>query len=248
MSDIPTKTYTEYLAWDRTIRWFHWINVICILGLALTGTIILNGKAIGIGAEGKILLKTVHVLTGYVFATNLVWRIIWAFVGTTSARWRAILPVGKGYIRRLSDFFRGLMAGNPPSYVGHNPLGRLMVTLILVLLMVQGSTGLVIAGTDIYYPPLGNFFADWVTNGDADKMANLTPGSREFVVKESYDEMRVFRKPFANTHVYVFYTLLIAIFLHILAVVISEVREHSGIVSAMFSGKKLLSKQPVDLQ
>ena len=59
--------------------------------------------------------------------------------------------------------------------------------------------------------------------------------------------MRAFRKPFITIHVYVFYLLLIAIFLHIAAVVISEIRERSGLVSAMFTRNKIFSQKPVDL-
>ena len=60
--------------------------------------------------------------------------------------------------------------------------------------------------------------------------------------------MRKFRKPFITTHVYSFYLLLIAITLHILAVVVSEIREKNGLISAMFTGKKVISKKPVDLE
>ena len=38
-------------------------------------------KELGVTDNGKILLKTTHVWIGYVFAINLAWRIIWAFIG-----------------------------------------------------------------------------------------------------------------------------------------------------------------------
>ncbi len=47
--------------------------------------------------------------------------------------------------------------------------------------------------------------AEWVTNGDADKLANLTPGSKDAVDPVAYDEMRSFRKPFITIHEYSFY-------------------------------------------
>ena len=56
MTDLKT-----YLVWDANIRWFHWINVLCVLGLIAVGVAILNDKALGVSTEGKILLKTVHV-------------------------------------------------------------------------------------------------------------------------------------------------------------------------------------------
>ena len=248
MSEKTNSNLSEHLAWDRTTRWFHWINVLCILGLATIGIIILNGKALGISGEGKILLKQIHVLTGYVFAINLTWRLVWAFVGSATARWKSILPVGNGFVDRLKEYVSGVKNGSAPTYLGHNPLGRMMVTFLLILLTIQGVTGLVIAGTDIYYPPFGGFFADWVTGGDPDKLSNLAPGSKEFVVRELYDEMRAFRKPFITTHLYSFYILLGAVFLHVLAVVLTEVKERNGIISAMFTGKKVFAKPPVDIE
>ncbi|MCK5092594.1 MAG: cytochrome b/b6 domain-containing protein, partial [Gammaproteobacteria bacterium] len=80
-----------------------------------------------------------------------------------------------------------------------------------------------------------------------DKIKNLKPGSKDDVDSEAYAEMRKFRKPFITTHVYSFYVLLISIVLHIAAVVLIEVREKNGVVSAMFTGNKVVSKKPVDL-
>jgi len=58
----------SYRVWDAGTRWFHWINVLCIVGLAAVGVAILNDKALGVTDDGKILLKTVHVLIGYVLS------------------------------------------------------------------------------------------------------------------------------------------------------------------------------------
>ena len=52
-----------YPVWNASVRWFHWINVLCMLGLIAVGVVILNSKALGVTNDGKILLKTVHVLS-----------------------------------------------------------------------------------------------------------------------------------------------------------------------------------------
>lgn len=237
-----------FSVWDRSTRWFHWINVICIIGLVAVGLVILNIKLLGVSADGKILLKTVHVYIGYVFALNLLWRFVWGFMGNKYARWKSILPIGKGYWRSVRDYVAGVKAGEPPLYLGHNPVAKLMVALLFLLLSTQAITGLILAGTDLYLPPFGHEIAQWVAGPNADEttIANLKPGSKENVDAKSYSEMRDFRKPVINTHVFVFYALLIAIALHIIAVVVTEVRERNGLVSAMFTGKKVASKKPVD--
>ena len=240
MSNLKT-----YFVWDANIRWFHWINFLCVLGLIAVGVAILNGKALGVSTEGKILLKTVHVWIGYVFALNLLWRLVWAFIGTEHARWRAILPGGQGYMKEVRAYIADFKAGRPRQYLGHNPLGKIAVTLILFMLLTQAITGLILAGTDIFYPPIGSWIASWIANPGVDP-ATLIPYAKEMYDPVSYDAMRAFRKPFITIHYYGFFVLLGLILLHILAVVVTEIREGGNLISALFSGKKVLSEAPAD--
>ncbi|MCF7980913.1 MAG: cytochrome b/b6 domain-containing protein [Pseudomonadales bacterium] len=235
-----------YPVWDLGVRWFHWINVLCILGLIAVGVAILNDKALGVTNDGKILLKTVHVWIGYLFALNLLWRLILAFVGSAYARWRAILPGGQGYLKELACYITDFRAGKPRQYIGHNPLGRIAVTLLLLLLLIQAITGLVLAGTDLFYPPFGSWIANWVAASEVDP-ALLVPYAPEMYNEAAYEAMRAFRKPFITVHYYGFYTLLTFILIHILAVVVTELREGGGLISAMFTGRKILSETPADL-
>ena len=235
-----------YLVWDANIRWFHWINLLCILGLIAVGVAILNAKTLGVSTEGKILLKTVHVWIGYVFVLNLLWRLIWAFIGGQHARWRAILPGGHGYMDELRAYLAALKTGRPRQYLGHNPLGRIAVTLLLFLLVTQAVTGLVLAGTDLFYPPIGSWIAAWIAGSGADP-ATLMPYAKETYDMVAYEAMRAFRKPFITVHYYGFYVLLAVILIHVLAVVMTELREGGNLISAMFSGKKVLDQTPVDL-
>jgi Ni/Fe-hydrogenase 1 B-type cytochrome subunit len=234
-----------YPAWDASVRWFHWVNVLCMIGLIAVGVAILNAKALGVTSDGKILLKTVHVWIGYVFAVNLLWRLVWAFIGGPLARWRAILPGGHRYMNELRTYIADFLAGKPRQYVGHNPLGRIAVTLLLLLLLVQAITGLVLAGTDLFYPPIGSQIAEWVAAPGVDP-ATLAPYAPEMYEETAYEAMRAFRKPFITVHYYGFYVLLIFAVIHILAVVVTEQREGGGLISAMFSGKKVLSGPPAD--
>jgi len=236
----------EVRVWDRSTRWFHWINVLSILGLTAVGVALLYGKALGVSPEGKVLLKTVHVYIGYVFALNLLWRLVWGFMGNRHARWTATFAFGRSYFARLGSYLAGMRAGNPPAYAGHNPLGQAMVAVLFVMLAVQMVTGLVLAGTDVYMPPFGSYFAEWVTGGDAERLAALTPLTKDAVVPEAYQAMRAFRGPFIETHEVLFYILLAAVVLHVAAVVVTELRERNGLISAMFSGRKVLSAKPVD--
>ena len=234
-----------YSVWDSSVRWFHWINLLCLIGLIAVGVAILNAKVLGVTNDGKILLKTVHVWIGYVFAVNLLWRLVWTFVGGPLSRWRAILPGGRGYMNDLRGYIADFVAGQPRQYLGHNPLGRIAVTLLLLLLLVQAITGLVLAGTDLFYPPIGSQIAERVAAPGIDP-ATLVPYAPDMYDETAYEAMRAFRKPFITVHYYGFYVLIVFAVFHILAVVVTELREGGNLVSAMFTGKKVLSGPPAD--
>lgn len=143
----------SYAVWYAGTRWFHWVNAVCVIALGAVGLTILNTGKLGVSNPGKVTLKTVHVSIGYIFALNLFWRIVWAFMGNHYARWHSILPGGKGYFHSVRSYISSFIAGNPEPYLGHNPLGQLGIAVLFVLIFILGITGLVIAGTDLFYPP-----------------------------------------------------------------------------------------------
>jgi Ni/Fe-hydrogenase 1 B-type cytochrome subunit len=236
----------KYPVWDRATRIFHWINVLCILGLIAVGTVILNSKALGVPTDGKILLKTVHVYIGYVFIVNLAWRLIWGFFGNRFARWNAILPFGQNYKKQRIAFINGLKQGDPAAFMGHNPLARWMVSFLFILLSAMALTGIVLAGTDVYMSPFGGYFKSWVAE-TPELTSTIKPYSDVGVNKEAYQAMREFRKPIITVHYYAFYILLASIFIHLAAVVVTELRERIGLISSMITGEKIFGKKPVDL-
>lgn len=236
---------TEYHVWDRSIRWFHWINVLCILGLMAIGIAIFNSKALGITDDGKILLKTWHVYFGYVFAINLSWRLAWGFLGNRFSRWQAVLPFGAQYRQQKRAFWAGWKHGKPAEFMGHNPLARWMLMVLFLLMITMAVTGLVLAGTDVYKAPFGGQFKAWVAESPA-TIDQIKPYSDMGVDKAAYKAMRDFRSPFKTVHEMTFFILLAAIVLHILGVVVTELRERNGLVSAMFTGKKVFKSKPLD--
>lgn len=243
MSDM--SELKSYHVWDAPTRWFHWISVLCIIALMMVGLFILNIDTLGIPKTGKIILKTVHVWIGYVFVLNFLWRIVWAFIGNRFARWPAILPCGKEYFRALRSYLSALKNSRPERYLGHNPVGRLNITLLFLLIAIQAVTGLVLAGTDLFYPPIGHWIAQWVAAPDI-APATLLPYANEMYDKAAYEQMRAFRKPIATVHLYSFYVLSVFVVLHVAAVIATEIKEGGNIISAMFTGRKIIGGRPVD--
>ena len=237
--------YKIYQVWDGGVRWFHWINFVCVLGLGFIGLIILNGDFFQPSVQTKINLKVVHVWMGYVLALNLFWRIIWAFFGNHYARWAAILPGGRGYLAAVRSYIGSFIKGSPEFYIGHNPVGKIAIILLMLALIVQAVTGLVLAGTDVFYPPFGNYFAEWVAAPGV-AAQDIVAYAPELYSEAAYQSMRAFRKPFIVVHLYNFYLLSALIVLHVIAVVIGEYKGEGDLVSAMFSGRKISDKRPKD--
>jgi len=242
VSDAVLKIYK---AWDLPTRIFHWINFSAVIGLILFGLLMLFKKELGItSVEAKISLKTIHVVIGYVFVLNLTFRIVWGFFGNCYARWRTLLP-GRRFMQSLRDYRASLSDGNPQQFIGHNPLGRLAVCVLLLLMLVMAFTGLIRASTDIYYPPFGSLVADYVAAPGVDP-ASLVPYDPAGMEPAKAEQLKAFKEPFGLIHLYTAWTLMFLIVVHIVAVVFTDARHGGSIISAMFTGRKVLSGQPAD--
>jgi len=240
-----SQTFKQYVTWSASVRWFHWINVLSVLSLIFIGLIMLYKKELGISSlEAKIALKEVHVIVGYVFATNLIIRVLMAFIGDSSARFKAFIP-GKGYLEQLKSYHQSLHNKQPQQFIGHNPIGKLAVTLIFSLLLILLFSGLIRAGTDVYMPPFGSSVVEFIAEPGTDP-ATLVPYQKEGVNAEKMAQLKAFKGPFGKIHLYTAYFLMLIILVHIAAVIRAEVKEGDSIVSSMFSGKKILSKEPED--
>ena len=120
------------------------------------------------------------------------------------------------------------------------------VTLLLLLLLLQAGTGLVLAGTDLFFPPFGSQIAAWVA------APGVAPATLVPYAPAMYDsrglcgDAFVPRDPVVTLHYYGFYLLLAFALLHIVAVVVTELREGGNLLTAMVTGRKILSVPPAD--
>jgi cytochrome b len=87
-----------------------------------------------------------HIWSGCAILTLLVFRLLWGFVGSSTARWSSFV---RGP-RAIADHFKGRWAG-----IGHTPVGALSVIAMFLALAVQVGLGLVAEDEDgIYTGPL----------------------------------------------------------------------------------------------
>lgn len=117
--------------WDVPTRVFHWTLVGLFAAMWVTGE------------EGGDLLRF-HIWCGEGIAVLLLFRLLWGFFGSQTARFTDFLK-GPAVIRRY-------LAGQLPEHQqpGHNPLGGLMVLALIVVLLAQVTTGLLSSDVDSY--------------------------------------------------------------------------------------------------
>jgi cytochrome b len=143
------ETLKTVVVWDLPTRLFHWTLVALMIAQWLT-------------AEESSTMDW-HVWGGYAVLALVLFRLIWGFVGSETARFSDFV---RGPDAAL-EYVRALLRGETPHYLGHNPLGAWSIVAMLVLLLVQAGTGL-FANDDILiegplYAWVSKDTSDWLT-------------------------------------------------------------------------------------
>lgn len=246
MNPLPPSSPGDYFqgvktspVWDAPTRWFHWINLVLVALLTVSGYFFMYREAFQVdGREAKMALKAAHVWIGYAFAVNLAWRIIWAFRGNPIARWRSILP-DRSSLRSMGAELRDLIARRPVSHLVRSPISRLSASVMFAVLLLLALTGLVRAGTDLYHPPLGPVVAAFVAPPGTDPSAITWRTEAQLADPDRFQLVSRLKLVTGVSHKYGSGVLLGLIVLHIAGVTLSEVRQRSGIVSIMISGHRV---------
>jgi len=134
----------KHLIWDLPLRIFHWSFATTILAAWYTAE-----------QEGELI--DLHMQLGYIALALLTFRVLWGVIGPKHARFSQFFPSPKKLVSYLTG---GKNANESKMSAGHNPLGALMVILMIVLVTMQAVSGLFI-NDDIfsagpYYGALGN--------------------------------------------------------------------------------------------
>jgi len=109
--------------WDLPVRLFHWLLVALVIVLMVSGMV---------GGMG------LHVRLGPWVLVLLLFRLVWGFVGSSTARFTQFVR-GPGAILA---YVRAARSGHPPLVIGHNPLGAYSVLALLGLTGLQAVSGL----------------------------------------------------------------------------------------------------------
>lgn len=112
--------------WDLPTRLFHWSLVV----LFATGW-----------WSAETGRDTIHFWSGYALLFGLLFRLLWGFVGSSTARFTSFIGGPAAVLRYVRSGWREPL-------VGHSPLGALSVIAMLALLLAQVGLGLVATDED----------------------------------------------------------------------------------------------------
>jgi len=175
--------------WDVPTRLFHWTLALLILAAYLSH-------------EFSTIQR--HMQIGYLVLGLVGFRLIWGVVGSETSRFWNFVPT-PGW---TAGYLRGLLHGRPPKTVGHNPLGSMLIYLMLVLVAFQATTGLFANDAIFSEGPLAKLVSD-----------------------DSSDLM-------TDWHEQSFWILVGCIAVHITANVVSELVFRQPLIRAMITGTK----------
>ena len=120
-----THAGTQVQIWDLPVRLFHWLLVLLVIALFVTGKL------------GGNWLEW-HKRAGFSVLGLVTFRIIWGFAGSYHARFVNFLRSPK----TMLTYVKSMANKNAPQYAGHNPLGAISVLAMLTALLAQAILGL----------------------------------------------------------------------------------------------------------
>ncbi|SCW38544.1 Cytochrome b [Ancylobacter rudongensis] len=125
------------LAWDLPTRLAKW-SLAALVGLAFASRYW--------GDEALVW----HQWNGLAILVLIVFRLLWGLVGGSTARFAGFVSGPVGGLR----YAMSLLKGQPPHFLGHNPLGGWMVLALLAIVAAQALTGLFTSDDIIVYGPM----------------------------------------------------------------------------------------------
>lgn len=187
---MPSNTLQTIKVWDLLIRIFHW-SLVGFFTLAYL-------------TEGEDEWMTIHSYAGYSILILLVFRLLWGVMGTHNARFSNFITRPK----EVLVYLKGLVTGKAKDYIGHNPVGAMMIVALIASIAITGFSGMALYATDGHGPLATGFFATWP----------------EGAIKEVHEF-------FANFTVFL-------VVIHVGGVIVSSLLHKENLVRAMVTGKK----------
>lgn len=220
----PRATYRKspvrgfVYVWEGPIRITHWVNVLCITVLVLTGLYIHYPFVKHNPVDHPYMMGSVryiHYVTGMIFTTSILVRLWWAFAGNKYAHIRTFYnPFNKEDRSYIISYFKYycFLERKPKHVLTHNPMAQYAYIGIFLFFVFQIFSG----------------FALW-SQANPDGTLHSMFGFMFSIMSNQW--MR---------YIHYFSIFIVGVFLmaHIYAAVLVDFRTQAGDISSIFSGWK----------
>lgn len=208
--------------WEMPVRLSHWLIVLSIIVLSVTGFFI-GDPLITTGGPARdravaALMRSVHLYAAWVFSLSVLVRVYWMFAGNYYARWDQFIPVTRARLDSIwqSMRFYSFVRRDPQPYPGHSGLAALAYTGIFGIYFVMIITGLALY---YVYAPANSVFQGF---------RFLVPIYSRFI------------------HHIGMWILLMFVIQHVYSTIVYSVEERSGIIDSMITGYKRITPEEAE--
>ncbi|MBW6511152.1 MAG: Ni/Fe-hydrogenase, b-type cytochrome subunit [Desulfuromonadaceae bacterium] len=204
--------------WEWPVRITHWVNVVALVVLSVTGLYIGN-PFISVSSTTPYVMgwmRFIHYVFAYLFLASFLARMVWMFCGNRYASWREYFPwvTAKGRKRIVGTFaWYTFLRKTPPYEVGHNALAVMAYAGVFALFLVQCITGFAIYG-------------------------QFEPGSFWFNLSQPL--LAVGNQQLRLTHHIIMWLLIGFGIHHVYSAALMDVKEKNGCLSSIFGGYKFV--------
>lgn len=218
----PSGDYHWVYLWGAPIRAMHWIAVLCIVTLVVTGLYIgkpyfmTGGEASAHFLMGKV--RFLHFAAAAILFATAIIRGYWLLAGNKFERLGALFPVRpREWVNMAKQvkFYLMIQPEKAPHYLGHNPLQQLSYTFVYLLAAFMVVSGFAMYGQS---NPGGFFFRVFGWVGPL------------------FGGMQVVR----FLHHVATWLFLIFIPIHIYLAIRADLLERTGVISSIVSGGRFV--------
>ncbi len=155
-------SYRWVYIWHWPIRAMHWVAVLAIVVLAVTGLFI--GRPYFTAPPGPTTpylmgwMRFLHLAAAATLVATAIVRAYWLFAGNKFERLAALFPVRpRDWVNLFKQikFYLLIHPERAPRYIGHNPLQQLSYTGMYLVALISVITGFALYGQS---NPSGIFF------------------------------------------------------------------------------------------
>ena len=214
MSDIK-RTYV----WEFPVRFTHWVNVLCIIVLSITGYYISNPFIYALSSKQQImgLVRLTHFIAAYTFMMSVIIRLYWSLFGNEYACIKEWFPFSGEKLRTIGAElkFYLLISKKPLPNTGHTSLAGITILLVyagFIFQIISGFAMYSLTHSGVIWNALGGWLLAYIDL----PMIKLYHHLAMYVIGA-----------FIMGHIYIAW--------------FADIRERNGVIGSIFSGYKFMS-------